>query len=216
MLQLLPANHKKITLHKVVPREPEFNNLRIVSSPHATAYRTIKPYKQHSTSHVIAMYAFSIFGLTKQPGINTQLFPEHFTCGHLMPGDQARVNDAIKMFHQVKEKYDVTRLGKLKLNKVSEYISEFNRDGEDEIIALSKTYKSEEILFVYNPSALEASERFIKLNNALKAGVKQMNVLYGYEHCGHINVTHTTVNAEKFAYVKLYLKPQHFVILKSL
>ncbi|HWB26443.1 MAG TPA: hypothetical protein VG738_13240 [Chitinophagaceae bacterium] len=212
MVQPLINYYKRKSLYRVTVNSAETNNLRSVHLPGPTKHKAIKPPKKQDVGHVIAMYAFSIFELNRDDVSSSPSFPKHFICSHLLPDEQTKVNNAVKLFHQVKEDNRAARLGKVTVNSVSEYLSEFNNI-ENEVIAVSKIYRGEQIIFVYNASSTEAKEKFIKLDGLANRSVCQLTALYGYDSCSRVNINRATVNAQDLVYLKLYLKPRHLVIL---
>ncbi|HVX51077.1 MAG TPA: hypothetical protein VHB48_13010 [Chitinophagaceae bacterium] len=207
---------KRKVLYRANYTDGETCNLRVLKHHHAPKRQGYRKPKKQAAGQVIAMYAFSIFELNKNPAVEEQSFPRHFICSHLPPAEQSEVNKAVKLFHQFKDQYKAARYGRVLVNAVSEYRADFAKSActDGNVIAVTRTCEEQQMLFIYNASPCEAKERFIQLGNELKAGEHALTALYGYESCSRVYVNKMTVNSKNSACIKLYLKPMHLVILR--
>ena len=111
---------------------------------------------------------------------------------------------------------DVVEHGTIERNKAADYFCELG-EGENggEVIAFSKTYHGKQITVVYNASQVDATEKFILLGTQANANTKSLSTVYGYDTCGQLHLFHGKLGNKAMAYIKMYLKPMHLVILKN-
>jgi alpha-amylase len=99
------------------------------------------------------------------------------------------------------------------------YIRQLSSDGIDFhfpfcpkcTLAFSRILFDEEILVVYNSSASDAREEYIQVDYRINKNNKCMKNIYGYENSVEV-LGH---NTSDIRFIRLYLKPMQFVILKS-
>lgn len=130
------------------------------------------------------------------------------------PGEQASAESCIARLTNLFDNYSEIYAGITVQDFIGDHPSELSGVTESQVIALSKLYKTKEFVIAYNTSANEPVETFIRLQ-VHDEKLKELQVLHGYDHCGRIQVYHTTMHGEKISYIKLYLKPMHLAILKN-
>ena len=167
--------------------------------------------------------AFRFFGLNTLPVYKANTGFMRFTgyTGRYLAeinlnGHGNAISQAAQLLRLFVQSNEVAENGEIRKNNVSDYISEITAGGEDEhVISFSKTLGGKEIAIIYNTSETDAKEKFILLDNAVNAGAKKMDIVYGYESCGHVHLFHGRHNENDISYMKIYLKPLHLVILKN-
>jgi glycosidase len=80
-------------------------------------------------------------------------------------------------------------------------------------LAFSRVLFNEEILIVYNSSVCDAKVEYIEIDYRINKNSNNMKALYGHEN--YVEVMHHNGGEDKIRFIKLYLKPMQFVILKN-
>lgn len=80
-------------------------------------------------------------------------------------------------------------------------------------LAFSRVLFNEEILVVYNSSTCDAKVEYIKIDYRINKTSKCMKNIYGYDNC--VEVLRHKGDEDKIRFIRLYLKPMQFIILKS-
>jgi len=128
--------------------------------------------------------------------------------------DSASTLLSINQVRQTLGSYPEIKEGRTVWSNTGEHPFELLNNVGEHVIALSKVYNNKEFVVVYNTSVNEPVETCVKLNS-INPALKYLQVLYGYENCGNVQVYNTVLQGEKISYIKLYLKPMHLVILKN-
>ena len=80
-------------------------------------------------------------------------------------------------------------------------------------LAFSRILFNEEILVVYNSSTCDAKDEYIEIDYEINQNRRCMKSLYGYDNV--VEVLQQKDGRDKMRFVRLYLKPMQFVILKN-
>lgn len=80
-------------------------------------------------------------------------------------------------------------------------------------LAFSRVLFNEEIIVVYNSSVSESKEEFIEIDYRINKHSKHLELLYGYENWVEVL---KPKDGSKKRFVRLYLQPKQFIILKSI
>ena len=80
-------------------------------------------------------------------------------------------------------------------------------------LAFSRVLFNEEILVVYNSSVCDAKVEYIEIDYRINKNSKHMTALYGYEN--FVEVLYPNNKENKIRFIRLYLKPMQFIIIKS-
>ncbi len=217
----LPHKSSRKSL-KLVPASYENNQLGIAGAgvkhvPERLA-KTIKPQQ------LVARMAFRLLGLEPAMvygGNDAIVAAGEGTVGlfaGLVGNDQANtIAPAAQLLRAFVQNNEVTQHGVLGRNKVGEYLGDLVEGAGDDadVVAFSKTYNGKQVTLLYNRSTTDAKEKFILLDPIANTDVKNLQVIYGYDTCGHLCVFQGWHNGCGIAYLKLYLKPMHLVVLKN-
>ncbi len=180
--------------------------------------KAIKPQQ------LVAGMAFRLLGLDPAMvyGDNAAIFAaEEGTVGlfaGLAGTEQTNtIAPAAKLLRAFVQNNEVAQHGVLGGNKVADYLGDLVEGAGDDadVVAFSKTYHGKQVTVLYNRSTNEAKEKFILLDPIANKEVKNLDVIYGYDTCGHLHIFHGWHNGCGIAYLKLYLKPMHLVVLKN-
>ena len=79
-------------------------------------------------------------------------------------------------------------------------------------LAFSRVLFNEEVVVVCNTSVSETKEEFIEIDYRINKNSTHLKALYGIEHCVEIL---KAKDGSKRRFIRLYLKPKQFIILKS-
>jgi len=123
----------------------------------------------------------------------------------------------VQMLREFKRNSEVASNGKIHKNNVSDYRSELTTALKDEdVISFSKVLDGKEVMIVYNTSETDAKEKFILTgDHNINAGIKKMNIVYGYDPCGNVHLFNGRYNGQNISYIKIYLKPLQLLVLKN-
>lgn len=112
----------------------------------------------------------------------------------------------------LRQKENALKFGRMFLREISSDSRYFHLpDCPHCTLAFSRILFDEEILVVFNSSASDAKEDYILIDAALNAGRKTMNCIYG--KTGALEIL--TNKEQGIRFVKIYLQPMQFVILKN-
>lgn len=81
------------------------------------------------------------------------------------------------------------------------------------ILAFSRILFNEEVLVVYNSSISDAKVEYVEIDYRINKKSSSMKNLFGYDSC--VEVLQQEKDGSKLRYVRLYLNPMQFVILKN-
>ncbi len=170
-----------------------------------------------------AATVFRLLGLQAIPvcKANTRFMQATLNPGNTS-ADELRANgfdaaaQTIKCVQQFAKNNEAVLQGETRKNNVASYLCDLNEDGDDEdVIAFSKVLNHKGLMVIYNTNQTDAEEKFIMLDNNLAANNNTLQVVSGYDANGAVHVFNTTVHGKKAAFIKLYLKPLHLVVLKN-
>lgn len=172
---------------------------------------------------VAAAAVFRLLGLQAIPvcKANTRfmqatLNPGNTSADELPANGFDAVEQTIKGVQQIAKNNEVVLHGETRKNNVASYLCDLNEDGDDEnVIAFSKVLNNKGLMVVYNTNETDAEEKFIMLDNNIVAANKTLQVVSGYDANGAVHISNTTVQGKNAAFIKLYLKPLHLVVLKN-
>jgi hypothetical protein len=134
-----------------------------------------------------------------------------------IPADVVKATEqTIKRVQQFAKNNKAVLQGETRKNNVADYLCDINADGDDEdVIAFSKVFNGKGFVVIYNTNKNEAKEKFVLLDNSLEAASNRLQVVCGYDASGAVHIFNTTVHGKNTAFIKLYLKPLHLVVLKN-
>lgn len=163
----------------------------------------------YNAKQLIAGKAFRLLGLHNMPVYKIDT-------GFMLPRLGAACSaENIQVLAELKRNHTVLQDGLIYQNAVAGYVAELATAGEDEnVLAFSKILAGQEAVIVYNTSATEAKEKFVSLQ-ICDQQIKQLNSLYGVDATARFPVYHTHAGEKCLAYIKIYLRPLQFVILKN-
>lgn len=120
---------------------------------------------------------------------------------------------SIAAIAELRKKSSVLKFGRMFMRKISSDGINFHFPHCAKCtLAFSRILFNEEIVIVYNSSVSEAKEECIEIDYRINKRSTHLKPLYGYENCVEILRPR---NGNKQRFVRMYLRPQQFVILKS-
>lgn len=127
---------------------------------------------------------------------------------------QSTIYQSIAAIAALRKKSPVLKYGRMYMRKVSSDGIDFHfQHCERCTLAFSRVLFNEEIIIVFNSSVCDTKEEFIEIDYRINKNSKKLQPLYGYENC--IEVLQPK-NGNKKRFIRLYLKPMQFIILKSI
>ncbi len=128
---------------------------------------------------------------------------------------QSSIYKSIAAIANLRKTSPILKFGRMYMKKISaDGISFYLPDCPKCTVAFSRVLFNEEILVVYNSSVCDAKVEYIEIDYRINKISKHMKALYGYENC--VEVLYPNNKENKIRFIRLYLKPMQFIILKSI
>ena len=144
--------------------------------------------------------------------IRESMFNLHDYNTNILNSDST-IYKSIAAIAALRKKSPVLKFGRMFMRKIaSDGINFHFPHCEKCTLAFSRILFNEEILVVYNSDVSQSKEECIEIDYRINKNSKHLQPLYGYENC--VDVLQPK-NGSKKRFIRLYLQPKQFIILKS-